>query len=387
MSKQLPVAINPSITPFEQCHFELIELPPEYRIHACCLDIVIETNHKLISSSVAYLLGISHEWCTTHIGGEDKYTKCRISQGFDRGFHGRYGTFTGITLEQLQMLWSKAKNNRSNKFKPILSELILTQVLPLFNQAHLQTSMEVMQPIELNPIDANQPLTMSSLEIAEMCEKRHSHVMTDIKTMLEQLEINSAKFSAQYKDKSGKTNPCFKLDKEMSLTLVTGYNVKLRHKIIKRWQELENQLAGVPQITAQPVTPTLPAPQVKVNASFLKLAVKQIDDMKLSPDSKQVLKAQLLHDQTGLPLELMLPVTTEQKLSPTQIADRLKVSPQAIGRIISLLGFRGKDDYCEGRLSKAQNGSKEVVQYFYTEQAVQLIKQTLEEKKQHEKTN
>ena len=243
MSNQLPMAINPPI-PFEQCNFELIELPPEYRIHAYCLDFVIETNHKLIDPSVVYLLGISHEWCTTYIGGEDKYTKCQISQGFDKGSYGRYGTMSGITLEQLNIIWAKAKNNRADKYKPTLSELILTQVLPLFNAQPQIKHDDFKKEIDMNTLTSNQPLTMSSLDIAEMCEKQHRNVMADIKTMLEQLEISSAEFSAQYKDKSGKMNPCFNLNKEMSLTLVAGYNVKLRHKIIKRWQELENQVTA-----------------------------------------------------------------------------------------------------------------------------------------------
>ncbi|MBY0244174.1 MAG: hypothetical protein K2Q03_01845 [Sphingobacteriaceae bacterium] len=170
--------------------------------------------------------------------------------------------------------------------------------------------------------------------------------------------------------------------KEVSMLSKTAKGKEARKYFI----ECEKK-ATAPQISQAPIALISPAPTIKVNAAFLKLALKQIDEMKLSPDSKQVLKAQLLHDHAGLSLELMLPVTTEQKLSPAQIAERLKVSPQAIGRIISLLGFRGKDDYCEGRLSKAKNGSKEIVMYFYTEQAVQLIQQTLKEKQQHEKTN
>jgi len=45
----------------------------------------------------------------------------------------------------------------------------------------------------------NNVVIMSSLEIAAMCGKQHRNVMADIKTMLEQLEISSAEFSAQYK--------------------------------------------------------------------------------------------------------------------------------------------------------------------------------------------
>jgi phage antirepressor YoqD-like protein len=36
----------------------------------------------------------------------------------------------------------------------------------------------------------------------------------------------------------------FELDKEHTLTLISGYNVKLRQRIIQRWQELEAQPSG-----------------------------------------------------------------------------------------------------------------------------------------------
>lgn len=86
-----------------------------------------------------------------------------------------------------------------------------------------------------------QTLTMSSREIAELCEKRHTHVLADIDKMLNELEIHSADFSAQYKDSTGRMLRCYNLPKDLTLTLIAGYNVKLRKRIIDRWQELEQQ--------------------------------------------------------------------------------------------------------------------------------------------------
>lgn len=82
---------------------------------------------------------------------------------------------------------------------------------------------------------------MSSKEIADLCDKEHFHVMRDIKTMLEQLEIDQSKFGATYLDNQNREQPCFNLDKETTLCLVSGYSAILRMKIIKRWQELEKQ--------------------------------------------------------------------------------------------------------------------------------------------------
>ena len=88
----------------------------------------------------------------------------------------------------------------------------------------------------------NQP-TMSSREIAELTGKRHDHVMRDIRSMLEELEVTDLSFQASYKDSTGRSLPCFRLPKRECLILVSGYSVTLRARIIDRWQELESGLA------------------------------------------------------------------------------------------------------------------------------------------------
>lgn len=93
-------------------------------------------------------------------------------------------------------------------------------------------------------INTTNTITMSSKEIATLTNKEHKNVLTDIRTMFEQLEMDSADFSAQYKDSTGRSLPCFNLDKELTTCLVSGYNVKLRMAIIKRWIELENQVTA-----------------------------------------------------------------------------------------------------------------------------------------------
>ena len=99
-----------------------------------------------------------------------------------------------------------------------------------------------MKATELLPItEKNASLTMSSREITELCEKEHRSVLRDIDNMLSELEIQSAQFCADYIDSRGRSYRCFNLPKDLTLTLIAGYNVKLRKRIIDRWQELENQ--------------------------------------------------------------------------------------------------------------------------------------------------
>ena len=95
---------------------------------------------------------------------------------------------------------------------------------------------------------------MSSREIAEICEKQHKHVLTDIRRMLENLgEVEDGrnfgspqnsekgwKFST-YINSQNKQQPEYLLNFELTMTLISGYNVVLRNRIIKRWQELELQ--------------------------------------------------------------------------------------------------------------------------------------------------
>jgi len=104
------------------------------------------------------------------------------------------------------------------------------------------------------------PMTMSSREIAELTDKRHDNVVRDIRVMLTELygEGGILKFEdthvnpqngqsnfglAEYADAQGKPRSEYRLPKDLTLTLVAGYNVKLRKRIIDRWMELEQAAA------------------------------------------------------------------------------------------------------------------------------------------------
>ena len=88
-------------------------------------------------------------------------------------------------------------------------------------------------------MDALHGSTVSSREIAELCEKRHDNVMRDIREMFDRLKIEEVGFAGTYKDLKGEVRDCFNLPKRETLILVSGYKVELRARIIDRWQELE----------------------------------------------------------------------------------------------------------------------------------------------------
>lgn len=85
---------------------------------------------------------------------------------------------------------------------------------------------------------------MSSREISELTGKTHSHVLRDIRQMLDSLDdpILVHEEYQELKDSRGYTSE-FLLNKNLSITLMTGYDVNARHKINVRWQELEAQVA------------------------------------------------------------------------------------------------------------------------------------------------
>lgn len=101
----------------------------------------------------------------------------------------------------------------------------------------------------------NATLTMSSREIAELTGKRHDHVMRDIRNMIVELhgEEGLPKFGDTYRnEQNGQLYPEFRLPKDLTITLVSGYNVQMRYAITKRWMELEAQQAPkLPQTFAE----------------------------------------------------------------------------------------------------------------------------------------
>lgn len=230
---------------------------------------------------------------------------------------------------------------------------------------------------------------MSSQEMADLTETRHDSVKRTIETLVAKGIIVQPQFvDEQFTDKMGRarTQKVYKVGKRDSYVVVAQLSPEFTAKLVDRWQELEAQLAHAVSPPRVEIKTDHSQPSKQVNASFLKIAIAQIDMMNLPAERKQILKAHLMHEQAGLPLDLMLPVVYEEKLSPAQIALRMNVSAQAIGHIISKLGIRGNETYCEPRLSYVERSNRDVIVHFYNNQAVNMIKQALKDK-QNEKKN
>ena len=87
--------------------------------------------------------------------------------------------------------------------------------------------------------------TMSSRQIAKLTGKRHDHVKRDIENMLNQLGKDIPSFGHIYLDSMKRQQTEYHLDRELTDTLVTGYSILLRHKVIQRWHALEAKQAAL----------------------------------------------------------------------------------------------------------------------------------------------
>ena len=85
---------------------------------------------------------------------------------------------------------------------------------------------------------------MSTVEIAELTGKEHKHVLRDAEVMLTQLQKDRSIFGSIFFDGYGRPQPCLNLPKLECLTLVSGYSVDLRYRIVGRWLELEAQASA-----------------------------------------------------------------------------------------------------------------------------------------------
>ncbi len=91
--------------------------------------------------------------------------------------------------------------------------------------------------------------TMSSREIAELTGKNHQHVLRDIDKLNDNYEkLGMSKVGQGYytlHTTGQQKHRCYELTKMQTIDLMTGYNIELRIKINRRWEELESQKASI----------------------------------------------------------------------------------------------------------------------------------------------
>lgn len=105
--------------------------------------------------------------------------------------------------------------------------------------------------------DGFTPLTMSTIEIAELTDKEHRNVMRDARKMLAELHGDGGVLTFEHthqNPQNGQSYPMLLLPKRECLILVSGYSVEMRARIIDRWMELEEAVSK-PQFVLDPSDP------------------------------------------------------------------------------------------------------------------------------------
>lgn len=89
---------------------------------------------------------------------------------------------------------------------------------------------------------------MSSREISELTGKMHQHVVRDIKKMFADLEISTTGYIHKWTHpQNGQSYNEFRLDRDLTDCLLTGYSAKARLNVIKRWKSLEQKEVETPE--------------------------------------------------------------------------------------------------------------------------------------------
>lgn len=95
-----------------------------------------------------------------------------------------------------------------------------------------------------------QPLTMSSREIADLCETRHNQIVDTIERLIGSGVLRESRKTTRRVQPPGGGRPTdvYDLTKRDTLVVASGYKDELRARIIDRWLELEGgQQYQIPQ--------------------------------------------------------------------------------------------------------------------------------------------
>ncbi|MGP2520452.1 Rha family transcriptional regulator [Pantoea ananatis] len=210
---------------------------------------------------------------------------------------------------------------------------------------------------------------MSSREIAKLTGKQHKHVLEDCRKMFDALNLQSADFSADYQDERGRTYQEFWLDQDLTLTLMTGYSIPLRHKVAKRWRQLESGEV-LPQKSASYLPEYRRARAIKMEVEAMNLALSHMP--KLSDIAKQTAMARAVNDAAGMEL-LPLPQVSEHYHSAGEVGEMLGVSAQKIGRVANANNLK-TEQFGITVMDKSAHSSKQVEAFRYNAEGIKALR-------------
>ena len=210
---------------------------------------------------------------------------------------------------------------------------------------------------------------MSSREIAKLTGKQHKDVLYDCRKMFESLNLQSADFSADYQDDRGRTYQEYWLDQDLTMTLMMGYSIPLRHKVATRWRQLESGEV-LPSKSSSHLPEYRRARAIKMEVEAMSLALSFMP--KLSDVAKQTAMARAVNDAAGIEL-LPLPKVEEHLHTAGDIAEMFGVSPQKIGRLANKHDLK-TEQYGMYVWDKAKHSDKQVEAFRYNAEGVKALR-------------
>lgn len=217
---------------------------------------------------------------------------------------------------------------------------------------------------------------MSSREVAELTGKRHDHVMADCRKMFDSLNLQSPDFSGDYKDGRGRTYQEYWLDQDLTMTLMMGYSIPLRHKVATRWRQLESGEA-LPSKSASGLVEFRQARTLKLTVD----AVTNLFDLmpNLAPEAKQTAAASIINPIVGFNA-IPLPALEEHYSTAAEVAELVGTTANKVGRIANANNLK-TEQYGKFFLDKSKHSNKQVEAFRYNKEGIEAIRHLLSETK------
>ncbi|CVE50004.1 Uncharacterised protein [Serratia marcescens] len=159
------------------------------------------------------------------------------------------------------------------------------------------------------------------------------------------------------------------LDHDLTMTLMTGYSIPLRHKVAKRWRQLETG-------EALPTKSNSGLPEYR-RARTLKMTVEAVTNLfdlmpHLAPEAKQVAAASLINPVAGFDA-IPLPVMEESHYTAGEVGKMLDVSANKIGRIANKHNLK-TEEFGKFFLDKSAHSAKQVEAFRYNANGVEALR-------------
>ncbi|QIU92159.1 Rha family transcriptional regulator [Yokenella regensburgei] len=222
----------------------------------------------------------------------------------------------------------------------------------------------------LNVANARSVVTkMSSREISKLTSKQHKHVLEDCRKMFDSLNLQSADFSADYQDDKGRTYQEYWIDQDLTMTLMMGYSIPLRHKVAKRWRQLESGDA-LPSKSASGLVEFRQARTLKMTVE----AVTNLFDLmpNLAPEAKQTAAASIINPIVGFNA-IPLPMIEEHFHTAAEVGEIIGVTANKIGRVANKHNLK-TEQYGKFFLDKSKHSDKQVEAFRYNANGIEALR-------------